>query len=58
MKKVVFAYSGGLDTSLIFKWLIEREYEVICFLANVGQEEDGIHAPLNLLEPSPQHCRE
>lgn len=34
------AYSGGLDTSTILCWLIEQGYTVVCFLANVGQEED------------------
>lgn len=34
------AYSGGLDTSIILAWLLEQGYEVIAFLANVGQEED------------------
>ncbi|OCK75604.1 argininosuccinate synthase [Lepidopterella palustris CBS 459.81] len=38
--KVCLAYSGGLDTSCILKWLLEQRYEVVCFLANVGQEED------------------
>lgn len=38
--KVCLAYSGGLDTSTILKWLLEQGYEVVCFLANVGQEED------------------
>ncbi|EXJ67475.1 argininosuccinate synthase [Cladophialophora psammophila CBS 110553] len=38
--KVCLAYSGGLDTSCILKWLLEDGYEVVCFLANVGQEED------------------
>lgn len=38
--KVVLAYSGGLDTSVILKWLLNKGYEVICFLANVGQQED------------------
>jgi len=37
MKKVVLAYSGGLDTSCIVRWLKERGYEVICFLADLGQ---------------------
>lgn len=37
MKKVVLAYSGGLDTSCIVRWLREREYEVICFVADLGQ---------------------
>ncbi|WP_068469364.1 argininosuccinate synthase [Candidatus Protochlamydia phocaeensis] len=40
MKKVILAYSGGLDTSIILKWLLEQGLEVICFLANVGQKED------------------
>jgi argininosuccinate synthase len=40
MKKVILAYSGGLDTSVILKWLIEKGYDVVCFLANVGQKED------------------
>jgi len=40
MKKVVLAYSGGLDTSIILKWLIEKEFEVVCFLADIGQKED------------------
>ncbi|MCB1839970.1 MAG: argininosuccinate synthase, partial [Alphaproteobacteria bacterium] len=34
--KIVLAYSGGLDTSVILKWLIEQGYEVIAFIANVG----------------------
>lgn len=39
-KKVVLAYSGGLDTSIILKWLILKGYDVIAFLADVGQKED------------------
>ncbi|KAL4066134.1 putative argininosuccinate synthase [Scleroderma citrinum] len=38
--RVLLAYSGGLDTSCILAWLIEQGYEVIAFLADVGQEED------------------
>ncbi|HTZ11315.1 MAG TPA: argininosuccinate synthase [Candidatus Margulisiibacteriota bacterium] len=37
MKKVVLAYSGGLDTSCIVRWLKERDWEVICFVADLGQ---------------------
>jgi argininosuccinate synthase len=37
MKKVVLAYSGGLDTSCIVKWLTQRGYQVICFVADLGQ---------------------
>jgi len=39
-RKLVLAYSGGLDTSCILKWLIDKGYEVICYLADVGQKED------------------
>ncbi|MCD8562584.1 MAG: argininosuccinate synthase [Alphaproteobacteria bacterium] len=39
-KKIVLAYSGGLDTSVILKWLLEEGYEVIAYIANVGQDED------------------
>ncbi|KAF7877622.1 hypothetical protein EAF04_001294 [Stromatinia cepivora] len=38
--KVCLAYSGGLDTSCILAWLIEKGYDVVCFMADVGQEED------------------
>lgn len=40
MKKVVLAYSGGLDTSCAVKWLKNKGYEVIAFMADVGQQED------------------
>lgn len=39
-KKIVLAYSGGLDTSVALKWLIEHGYEVVCYMADVGQGED------------------
>ena len=39
-EKVVLAYSGGLDTSVILKWLIDKGYEVIAYVANVGQDDD------------------
>lgn len=39
-EKVVLAYSGGLDTSVILKWLIDKGYEVIAYIADVGQDED------------------
>ncbi len=40
-KKVVLAYSGGLDTSVIIRWLIDNYgCEVIAFSADVGQQED------------------
>ena len=41
INKVVLAYSGGLDTSVILKWLIETyDCEVVAFAADVGQEEE------------------
>jgi argininosuccinate synthase len=41
VKKVVLAYSGGLDTSVIVQWLIETYgCEVIAFAADVGQKEE------------------
>ena len=41
VKKVVLAYSGGLDTSVILKWLLEKyDCEVITFSADIGQEEE------------------
>ena len=40
MKKVILAYSGGLDTSCILKWLVDQGYEVIAYVADVGQKED------------------
>ena len=40
MKKVVLAYSGGLDTSCAVRWLKDQDYDVICFVADLGQGED------------------
>jgi len=38
-KKIVLAYSGGLDTSIILKWLQENyNAEVITYTADIGQE--------------------
>ncbi len=39
-EKIVLAYSGGLDTSVILKWLIEKGYEVIAYVGDVGQDDD------------------
>ncbi|MFQ3648572.1 MAG: argininosuccinate synthase domain-containing protein, partial [Anaerolinea sp.] len=41
VKKVVLAYSGGLDTSVIVPWLRNNyQCEVVCFTADIGQEEE------------------
>jgi len=39
-KKVVLAYSGGLDTACILKTLLQQGFEVVAYVANVGQLED------------------
>jgi argininosuccinate synthase len=39
-KRVVLAYSGGLDTSCILKYLQQQGYKVIAYVADVGQQED------------------
>ena len=38
--KVILAYSGGLDTSVILKWLANKGFDVIAYVADVGQKED------------------
>lgn len=40
MAKVILAYSGGLDTSVILSWLVERGFEVIAYTVDVGQNDD------------------
>ena len=37
---IVLAYSGGLDTSCILKWLKLKDFRVIAYVADVGQDED------------------
>jgi len=47
IRKIVLAYSGGLDTSVMLRWLKERYgCEVVCYCADVGQGEemDGLEA--------------
>lgn len=39
-EKVVLAYSGGLDTSVILKWLEQKGYDVVAYVADVGQGGD------------------
>jgi argininosuccinate synthase len=41
VKKIVLAYSGGLDTSVMLRWLVDTYHcEVIAFAADLGQEEE------------------
>ncbi len=44
-KRVVLAYSGGLDTSVIVRWLTDKGYEVITYTADVGQGEELSEIP-------------
>ena len=39
-KRVVLAYSGGLDTSVILHWLVQQNWDVICMIGDVGQRCD------------------
>ena len=39
-RKVVLAYSGGLDTSVAVRWLADKGYDVIAYMADVGQGEN------------------
>lgn len=41
-KKVVLAYSGGLDTSILVHWLTKQGYEVIALLVNLGQKVENL----------------
>lgn len=50
-EKVVLAYSGGLDTSVILKWLeIEYNYDVIAVCVDVGQKDDFVAVKKKALE--------
>jgi len=44
-KRVVLAYSGGLDTSVIVRWLTDKGFEVITYTADVGQGEELSYIP-------------
>ncbi|MDH5560910.1 MAG: argininosuccinate synthase [Deltaproteobacteria bacterium] len=43
-EKVVLAYSGGLDTSVIVRWLVEEGYDVIALCLDLGQEVEDLEA--------------
>ncbi|HKJ22692.1 MAG TPA: argininosuccinate synthase domain-containing protein, partial [Gammaproteobacteria bacterium] len=55
INKVVLAYSGGLDTSVILKWLQETyNCEVVAFTADIGQGEEIEQARVKALSLSVQ----
>ena len=55
-KKVVLAYSGGLDTSVIIRWLMDRNYEVICYMGDVGQGDDNTSSKERALKIGAKKC--
>ena len=55
--KVVLAYSGGLDTSVIVPWLRENyNCEVICFCADIGQGEELSGLPEKAIASGASKC--
>ncbi len=56
-RRVVLAYSGGLDTSVATRWLMETEgYEVICVSADVGQTADFDRIRERAIAAGAAHC--
>lgn len=57
MKKIVLAYSGGLDTSVLLKWLKNHyQAEVLAYCADVGQEEELHGLEAKALSTGAMHC--
>jgi argininosuccinate synthase len=57
VKKVVLAYSGGLDTSVIVPWLRENyDCEVVCFCADIGQGEEMSGLPAKATASGASKC--
>ncbi len=56
-KKIVLAYSGGLDTSVAIKWLIDKGYEVVCYMGDVGQGSDNEKAKNRALKIGALKCK-
>jgi argininosuccinate synthase len=58
--KIVLAYSGGLDTSIILRWLKESasrgQAEIIAFCADIGQEEELDGLEVKALETGAAKC--
>lgn len=56
-QKIVLAYSGGLDTSIILKWLKETyDAEIIAFTADIGQKEELDGLEEKALNTAPPRC--
>lgn len=55
-KKVVLAYSGGLDTSVAIKWFMDKGYEVVCYMGDVGQGADAKSAHKRALQIGAKKC--
>lgn len=57
MKKILLAYSGGLDTSCILTWLKEKyQVPVVAYCANVGQDEDFDAVHVKALKTGAEKC--
>ena len=57
VSRIVLAYSGGLDTSVILRWLIETYgAEVVCFCGDVGQDEDLAEVAEKALATGAKDC--
>ncbi len=55
-KKVVLAYSGGLDTSVAIKWFMKKGYDVVCYMADVGQGADAASARKRAFKIGAKKC--
>ncbi|KJJ85068.1 argininosuccinate synthase [Candidatus Omnitrophus magneticus] len=55
-EKIVLAYSGGLDTSVAIKWLMDKGYDVVCYMADVGQGKDVENARKRALSIGASKC--
>ena len=55
-KKIVLAYSGGLDTSVAIKWFMKKGYEVVCYMADLGQGADTKSARTRALKIGAVKC--
>jgi argininosuccinate synthase len=57
IQRIVLAYSGGLDTSVILRWLIETYgASVVCLVADIGQEEDLAETAEKALRTGASDC--